>query len=337
MKLTWRWQDLKMRHRFATSQGGADEKKTLVVDLEHDGIHGFGEATPSMLYGQSPASTEEALDEIAGLLGTDPFAVVELIDRWIDHCDGQRAAIAAVENALHDLIGKKLALPVWRMLGLPEPRVKTTMTIGIDSLDVIRTKVQEAMAAGFDRLKVKVGGEHDEETLAIIRESFSGPLLLDANQGWNPTTAPQRIRALAKFKPTMIEQPLPKADWRELKPLRELGVAPIFADESCERPADVVKLIGYVDGVNIKFNKCGGVREALKMIAIARAAEMKIMLGCFVCSSLAIVPALTVARLVDYVDLDGALLLANDPYAELVKFDSGLLTLPERAGFGTNL
>lgn len=335
MKLTWRWQDLAMKYRFATSQGGSSAKKTLVVDLEHDGIHGYGEATPSMLYGQSPASTEAALDEIAGLLGNDPFAVVELIDRWIDHCDGQRAAIAAAENALYDWIGKKLGLPVWRLLGLPEPRVKTVMTIGIDSLDVIRKKVAEATAAGFDRLKVKVGGDHDEETLAIIRESFSGPLLLDANQGWTADNAAERIRGLAQFKPAMIEQPLPKADWEAMKPLRELNVAPIFADESCERPADVVRLIGYVDGVNIKFNKCGGVREALKMIAIARAAKMKIMLGCFVCSSLAIVPALTVARLVDFVDLDGALLLANDPYAGLVNVERGMLTLPERPGFGT--
>ena len=332
--LQWRRQTLQLRHRWATSQGGINEKQTIVVEVTHDGVRGRGEATPSALYGQSLESTEAALQEMRRLVGDDPFALHEITERLIDHCDGQRAAIAAVENALHDLVGRKLNIPVWRLLGLPEPRVKTTFSIGIADVAEVKAKTREALQAGYDRLKVKVGGDHDEATLGAIREQFDGPLLLDANQAWSPDAAPERIRALAPFRPTLIEQPLPVAAWEYFKPLRELGVAPIFADESCERPRDVLRLSGFVDGINIKFNKCGGVREALKMVTLARALGLQIMLGCFVCSSLAIAPARASATQVDYVDLDGALLLSDDPFDGLAKFEGGLLCAAAQPGFG---
>lgn len=334
IELQWRRQTLRLRHRWATSQGGIDEKQTIVVEVRHDGLTGRGEATPSALYGQSFESTEAALGEMRPLLGNDPFALQEITERLIDHCDGQRAAIAAVENALYDLVGRKLKLPVWRLLGLPEPRVKTTFSIGIADVNEVKLKTREALDAGYDRLKVKVGGDHDEATLGAIRDVFDGPLLLDANQAWSPDAASHRIRALAPFRPTLIEQPLPVAAWEYFKPLRELGVAPIFADESCERPQDVLRLNGYVDGVNIKFNKCGGIREALKMVTLARALGLQIMLGCFVCSSLAIAPALAIATQVDFVDLDGALLLAEDPFSGLARWENGLLCAARGPGFG---
>lgn len=337
MKLTCRRQLLKTRYRWATAQGGITEKETILVSLEHDGVTGYGEATPSALFGQSLDASERALRDTEALLGQDPFAIAEILDRLIDHCDASRDVIAAVENALHDWVGKKLGLPVWKLLGLSEPRVKTTFTIGIAEPQEIRIKVKEALAAGFDRLKVKVGGEQDEATLGIIRESFDGPLFLDANQGWTVENAAQRLRAMAAFKPTLIEQPVPAKDWAAMRALRELGVAPIFADECCERPADVIRLIGNVDGVNIKFNKCGGIREALNMIGIARACGMSVMVGCFVSSGMAIAPALTVASRADYADLDGALLLANDPFEGLVRCERGLLTLGPGAGFGDRL
>jgi L-alanine-DL-glutamate epimerase-like enolase superfamily enzyme len=334
MKLTWRRQTLRTRHTWATAKSSLSEKETIVVTLEHEGIRGMGEATPSPLFHQSLEASERALEEMQPLLGDDPFAVHEIVARLIEHCDASRDAIAAVENALHDWIGRRLNMPVWRWLGLPEPRVYTTFTIGIAEPAEVREKVKEAVAAGFDRLKIKVGSDHDEQTLSIIRESFDGPLFLDANQAWSRETAPVRIRALAAFKPVMIEQPLPLQDIEGLRPLRELGVCPIFADEACQRPVDVIRLRNAVDGVNIKFNKCGGIREALAMISIARACDLKIMLGCFVSSSLAIAPALAVARLVDYVDLDGALLLADDPFASLVRHQRGLLTAAPGPGFG---
>lgn len=333
MKLTWTRQRLRPRYRFATSQGGVDEKETIVVRLEHAGEVGWGEVVPSALYGQSLESSEAALAAMRPLLGDDPFALEAILGRLLAAHDDQRAAVAAVDSALHDWVGKRLGVPVWRLLGLDRPRQRTTFTIGIADLAEIRAKVREALAAGYDALKVKVGVAHDEETLSLIREVFDGPLFLDANQAWEPDQAIERVRALARFRPTLIEQPLRKEDWRDMARLRELGVAPIFADESCERPADVVRLRGCVDGVNIKFTKCGGIREALRMIALARGLGLQLMLGCFVSSSLAIAPALSVATLVDYADLDGHLLLAEDPFEGIGRSGS-TIELSDRPGLG---
>lgn len=335
MRLTWRRQTLRPKHRFATSQGGIDQKETLVVELEHAGVVGRGEIVPSRLYGQSLEASEQMLGVAAGQLGDDPFRVEAILARLLREHDAQRAAVAGVESALYDWIGQKFGAPVWRLLGLDRPRVRTTFTIGLAELDEIRVKVREALAAGFTALKVKIGGPQDHEILGIIREQFEGPLLLDANEAWSPEDAACRIRALAPYQPAMIEQPLPKNQWKEMARLRGLGVAPLFVDESCERPADVVKLQGLVDGVNIKFTKCGGIREALKMITLARGLGMQVMLGCFVCSSLAIAPALSIATLVDFADLDGALLLADDPFGG-IDYDAGVIALGERPGLGVS-
>jgi L-alanine-DL-glutamate epimerase-like enolase superfamily enzyme len=333
MKLTHRRQTLRPRFRFATSQGGVDEKETIVVSLEHDGVVGFGEAVPSALYGQSLEASESALDEMQALLGTDPFAVDSIVTRLVERFDAHRDAVAAVDSALHDWVGKRLGVPVWRLLGLEPARKQTTFTIGVADPDEIRVKAKEALAAGYDALKIKVGVEHDHDTLGYIRESFDGPLLMDANEAWQPDEAADKIRALAPYRPSMIEQPLAKEDWEHMAKLRRLGVAPIYADESCERPADVVRLHGSVDGVNIKFTKCGGIREALRMIALARGLGMGAMLGCFVSSSLAIAPALNIATLVDFADLDGHLLLAEDTF-EGIGRDGGTIELGETPGIG---
>lgn len=335
MKLTWSRIKIRPKHRFATSGWHTDEKETIIIQLEHAGVTGWGEAVPTSLYGQSLESTEAVLADAARLIGDDPFQIEPIIRRLIAAHDRQRAAIDGLDAALHDWVGRKLGVPVWRLLGLERPRKQTTFTIGVASPDETRMKVDEALAAGFDALKIKVGTDTDEGTLAYIRSKFDGPLFLDANTAWTPDVAAERIRALAKFRPTMIEQPLKPADWPHLKALRRevTGVAPLFADESCERPADVVRLNGYVDGVNIKFNKCGGIREALRMVALARGFGMMTMLGCFVCSSLAIAPPLSIASLVDYADLDGALLLAEDPYAGIER-KGGILTLGEAPGLG---
>jgi L-alanine-DL-glutamate epimerase-like enolase superfamily enzyme len=333
MKLTYVRQRLRPRHRFATSQWAVDEKETLVVRLEQDGLTGLGEIVPSTLYGQTLESSEATLASITRLLGDDPFAIEPTLHRLLAAHDDQRAAIDGVDAALHDWCGKKLGVPVWRLLGLAQPQIRTTFTIGVAEPDLIRVKVDEALAAGFTALKVKVGVTEDEQTLSYIRARFDGPLFLDANQAWTPAEAPDRILALARYRPTLIEQPLPREDWKAMAELRTLGVAPIFADESCERPTDVLRLHGCVDGVNIKFTKCGGIREALQMVTLARALGMQVMLGCFVCTSLAIAPALTIASLVDYADLDGALLLAEDPFEGITRA-GGTIRLSDRPGLG---
>lgn len=333
MKLTHYRQELRPRHVFATSQGSVDYKQTIVVQLEHEGITGLGEVVASALYGQTLEACEAALDSMLPLLGDDPFALESIIARLIARHGDQQAAIAGVDSALHDWIGKRLNIPVWRLLGLDRPRKRTTFTIGVADMAEVRVKVDEALAAGYDALKVKVGVEQDHEVLSLIRSRFDGPLLLDANQAWQPDEAVKKVKALAPYKPAMIEQPLRAEDWREMGRLCELRVAPIYADESCERLEDVTRLQGYVDGVNIKFTKCGGIREALKMIRVARGLGMGTMLGCFVSSSLAIAPPLCLASLVDFIDLDGHLLLAEDPFEGITNTGS-ILELSDRPGLG---
>lgn len=332
MKLSWSRLPLKLRHRFATSQGGVSEKETIVVRIEHDGVFGEGEVTPSRLYGQTLESSEAALGDIRGWIDRfTPARIHAVVTELIRRHDAQRAVIAAIDSALHDWVGRRVNRPTWELLGLDPPACRTTFTIGIADADTTHRKTVEALQAGATALKAKIGVEGDTAALEIIRNAFEGPLLLDANEAWTPETAVQRVRDLARFRPTMIEQPMKREYDAHLPRLRELGVAPIFVDESCERPADVVRLRGLADGVNIKFNKCGGIREALRMIALARGLGMGVMLGCFVCSSLAIAPALAIASLCDYSDLDGALLLADDPY-EGIRFEGGVLSFGELPG-----
>ncbi|MCG3126859.1 MAG: L-Ala-D/L-Glu epimerase [Phycisphaerae bacterium] len=333
MKLSWRRQRLTAKHAFGTSRGAIREKETLLLTLEHEGLAGVGEAAPSVLYGQTLESTEAVFASCGDALGDDPFAIEPIVARLICRFDGQRAAISAIDAALHDWVGKRLSVPVWRLLGLSAARCQTTFTIGTGSPDETRTKLDEALRAGFDALKVKIGTPQDEQTLEIIRARFSGRLVLDANEAWSPDEAESRLRGLARFDPALIEQPLPRDHWRELARLKRLGVAPIYVDESCERAADVLRLAEFVDGVNIKFSKCGGIREALRMIALARGLNLGVMLGCFLSSSLAIAPALSIASLADHADLDGHLLLADDPFAGIER-DGGELLLAERPGLG---
>lgn len=319
MKLEWRRQTIRPRHVFATSQGGVSEKDTIIVSLEHEGVTGMGEIVVSRLYDQTLEQCDAALEALRRELAArpadfDPFVIEDWVEHLIARHDDQRSFMAAIDAALHDWVGKKLGVPVWKLLGLRPARVQTTFTIGVASPEETRVKLDEALAAGYSALKVKVGVPGEIETLRIIREKFNGPMLLDANEGWTPEDAAARIQAIAPFRPTMIEQPLPRKHWEKMAELRRLGVAPIFADEDCQRPADVVRLRGYVDGVNIKMTKCGGIRQGMRMIALAREFGMKVMIGCFVSSSLQIAPALHFATLADFADLDGALLLAEDPF-----------------------
>jgi L-alanine-DL-glutamate epimerase-like enolase superfamily enzyme len=333
VNLTWSRRTIRPRHRFATSQGCVDEKQVITVQLEHAGRVGLGEVVPSRLYGQSLESSEAALEKMRACLGDDPFALEPILARAIAAAGDQRAAIAGLDSALHDWVGKALGIPVWRLLGLERPQIRTTFTLGLAPRSEMRIKLREALDEGHAALKVKIGGPEDHEILSMIRAEFDGPLLLDANEAWSPANAREHIAALARFRPTLIEQPLPQARWREMAPLRNNGVAPIFADESSGVPADVIKLHGCVDGLNVKFTKCGGIREALRMIALARAFGMQVMLGCFVSTSLAIAPALAIASLADFADLDGHLLLARDPYRG-IESHAGLLSLPDRPGLG---
>lgn len=319
MKLTFEVFELNTKHAFNIARRAAPPARRLawVRVRDEDGVEGWGEAAPQPFYGETADTVvavlprlAEALDEAAA---GDPFAL-ERIDTALHHALAHNgSARVAVSAALHDLVGKKLGLPVWKMWGLDAAAPASSFTIGIDSVEVMRQKVREA--AAYPILKIKVGTPNDFEILTMIREEAPDKTIrVDANTGWTAKQAIAAMPILADFGVEFVEQPLPAHDLAGLKLVRENSPLPIIADESCENAADVAKLAGVVDGVNIKLAKCGSLREAVRIAHAARAHGMSVMLGCMIESTLGIAAAVQVAPLVDYVDLDGAALLARDPF-----------------------
>ncbi len=237
--------------------------------------------------------------------------------------------------AVMDWVGHKLGIPLYRLWGLdPDKTPITSFSIGIDTPEVVRQKVQEA--ADFPILKVKVGRDNDEEILAAVRQVTDCPLRVDANEGWrDKEVALEKIRWLQSVGVELIEQPLPANMLGETAWLRRQVDIPIIADEAVKRAEDIPKLAGAYDGINIKLMKAGGIQEALRMIHVARALGMKVMLGCMIASSVAISAAAQLSPLVDYADLDGHLLIANDPFTG-VKVPAGKLILNDRPGLGVS-
>ncbi len=309
------------------------DKTVLLVQIEHDGLVGWGEAAPISYYRQSFDSVEAALPKMKSLLGNDPFALDAVLDRLLNEFPGESAAISAIDGALHDLIGKMLKVPIWKMFGLDRSRMPlTSMTIGIDTPEIMAAKVREA--AGFPILKIKVGTPDDETILKVIRrEAPNKTLRVDANCGWTSDNVFERCRMMADAKVEFVEQPTKPGDNDALPRVREAGLGPLYADESCVTVKDVLYCVGFFDGINIKLSKCGGIRQALKMIHVARAAGLKIMLGCMTETSVGISAAAQLGPLVDHLDLDGHLLLANDPFTGLGG-SQGRLTLTEEPGLG---
>ncbi len=361
MKLTWHRRQLRLSHPFKIARrlDQSVDKTVLLVEIEHQGRTGLGEAAPTSFYRQTLDSSEAALSAAAGLLGDDPFAFEAIHERLRARIADQPAAIAAIDGALHDLCGRLLGIPVWRWLGVDRAKMPlTSFTIGIDDLDIMARKVREA--AEYPVLKIKVGTPQDEAVLEMMRREAPDKVLrVDANCGWTAGTVEARCRELARFNLELIEQPCPPEDASRLtfraegrageesrKSKVESRIAapeastpappdlpPLIADESCVGVGDVLGCVGVFDGINVKLSKCGGIRPALQMIHTARAAGLRIMLGCMVETSVGIAAAAQLAPLVDYVDLDGHLLLANDPF-EGIGGRQGRLTLNDRPGLG---
>jgi L-alanine-DL-glutamate epimerase-like enolase superfamily enzyme len=347
--LTWNAIDLKLAGEFRTAVATRTDKQTLWVKLAHDGVEGWGEAVPMDTYGQTLESSAAALERMAAMLADgDPFEVEHLTTALLARFDDQRAAVCAVDGALHDWIGKRLGQPTARLLGLSTRCIPlTSYTIGIAEPARLADRVRAA--ASYPALKIKVGTPRDEENLAIIREAAPNKTIrVDANTAWTVDETIARLPMLARHGVELVEQPIKPGDARGLRRIREAGlrlgreagrddsICPLVADESCVRPADVIALNGCVDGINIKLSKCGGIREALRMIAQARACGMKIMLGCMIESSLGIAAALQLAPLVDWLDLDGHLLLAAEPF-EGIGGACGRLRLGGGPGLGVRL
>ena len=326
--------ELQLRHTFTVASYSRTTTPDVQVELEWEGVTGYGEASMPPYLGQSVATVCAFLEKVNLEQFTDPFQMEEILDYVDSLSAGDSAAKAAIDIALHDLVGKLLGQPWYKIWGLnPAKAPSTTFTIGIDTADVVREKTLEAVGR-FNILKVKVGLDTDEEMIRTIRSVTNVPLAVDANQGWKDRSkALEEIFWLKEQGVVLVEQPLPVDRLDDTAWLTERSPLPIIADESIQRLKDIKGIAGAFSGINIKLMKCTGMREALKMIHTARALGMKVMLGCMTETSCAVSAAAQLSPLVDFADLDGNLLIANDRFTGVTVVD-GRLTLPDRPGIG---
>lgn len=325
---------LQLQHTFTVATCSRTETPDVLVRLEHDGIVGYGEASMPPYLGETTESVLSFLSKVDLSRFHDPFCLDDILTYVDNLAQGNCAAKAAIDIALHDWIGKAIGQPLYRIWGYnPENTPCTTYTIGIDTPEVVKEKTLE-VEGRFKRLKVKVGVPGDHELIRSIREVSSLPLTVDANQGWtNKEKALEEIYWLKEQGVIMVEQPLPKSQMDDLAWLTSRSPLPIFADESLQRLCDVQRLSSCFHGINIKLMKCTGLREAHKMITVARSCGMKIMLGCMTETSCAVSAAAQLSPLADFADLDGNLLISNDPYVGM-KVIEGKITLNNLPGIG---
>jgi L-alanine-DL-glutamate epimerase-like enolase superfamily enzyme len=323
---------LALAEEFGIARGSRTTQSVVQLELEHDGVVGRGEASPVYYRGESIDSAADFLTTAAPpLLGDDPFAL-EAIEERLEDVDGEAAGKAALDAALHDWIGRRLGVPVWRLLGLSPEAPATSFTIGIDSLEGTRDRAGRARE--FRALKVKVGGAEDLARLEAVREESDAPLRVDANEGWTLEAARELMPELIRLGVEFVEQPFPAGDVDSFLALRELHPRlPVIVDEGCHDLRDVAPAAAYADGINVKLAKSGGVREAVRMIHAARALGLRVMIGCMVESQLGVAPAAAIASLADWVDLDGHLLLADQPFTGL-RFEDGRVLPGMDAGLG---
>jgi L-alanine-DL-glutamate epimerase-like enolase superfamily enzyme len=337
MNLRFQPYTLELRHAFGLAASTRTSTPAMLVEVERDGVIGYGEAAMPPYLGESQASATAFFTRAAPLFAAlaDPFQLEEILPALDALAPGQPAAKAALDLALHDWIGKKFGAPWHRIWGLDARKAPvTSFTIGIDTPEVVRQKTRDA--AIYKIIKVKLGRspESDREMITTIREVTDVPITVDANQGWKDRGEALRIiEWLATQRVEFIEQPMPKEQLSDTAWLRERSPLRLIADENVQRLADVSDCAGVFDGVNIKLMKCTGLREAHRMIILARALGLKVMLGCMTETSCAISAAAQLSPLVDWADLDGAVLIKNDCFDGMTIVD-GRITLPDRPGIG---
>lgn len=325
---------LKLRHTWTTTMSSSDYRDEIQLRLTSGGITGHGEGAPIVRYNESAEQGKQMIESVRPLLtSADPGKFTKIIGEVFAKIPGQYAAKAAIDIALMDWMGQKLGVPLYRYFGLDAKDAPvTTFSIGIDNPEMTKQKVREAEP--YPILKVKVGLDKDESTMEAIRSVTKKPLRLDANEGFkSKEEAVRKINWLESMGAEFIEQPLPAHMIEETRWIRGKVHIPILADESCLHPSDIPKVANAFDGIVVKLDKSGGIQEVLKMIYTARAFGMKVMIGCMISSSVTITAAAHLSPLVDYADLDGNLLIANDPYSG-VKVEKGKLILPDRPGLG---
>ncbi len=326
--------DLATAFEFRIAHGVRRGHANTLVTLEHEGIEGWGEASPSHYYGESRELVEAALATWAPHLGEDPFAFDAIDARLHAALQGHGAARAGIDSALHDWVGKKLGQPVWKLFGLDAAKTPLScVTLGMASPEEMERKLETVR--DFPALKVKLGAPGDVENLERIRAGYTGKLRIDANAAWAPADAVRVLRRVERLDLELVEQPVARGDLDGLRWVRERIGIPVFADESVHHASDIAQLVGRVDGVNLKLMKSGTLREMQRTIHAARAHGMQVMLGSMVESSLALSAAAQLAPLADYLDLDGHWLLAKDPFSG-APGERGRIELSQSPGLGVS-
>ncbi|WP_037252719.1 dipeptide epimerase [Rhodopirellula europaea] len=333
MKLSFRPYELQLKHTFTVAGNSRDTTPVVLTEIQYEGLTGYGEASLPPYLGESQQSVMQFLSKVKLQQFDDPFLLDEIL-AYVDSIEeGNRAAKACVDIALHDLIGKLVDQPLHKLWGInPANTPVTSFTIGIDTPEVVKMKTEEA--SRFKVLKVKLGGGNDREMIETVRSVTDVPIYVDVNQGWTDKhQALDMTHWLAEQRVEFVEQPLPKTAVDDLAWLTSKSPLPIIADEAIQRLGDVADFQGVYSGINIKLMKSTGLREAQKMITVARALGMKVMMGCMTETSCAVSAAAQLSPLVDWADLDGNLLISNDLY-EGVQVIDGKLTLNNLPGIG---
>lgn len=335
MKMRYEIKTLNLKHTWTIARNSSEEKNNIFVYLEKDGITGIGEAAPNVRYNETPESTIDLIQKAVPLIEKlNPWEFAQFSLDLKEIATGQTAGKCALDIALMDWIGKSLGVPLYMLWGLdPAKAPLTSFSIGIDKPEIVRQKVHEAEP--YKILKIKVGGPNDEDMIYTVRSvEPHKPIRVDANEGWkDKETALRKIEWLAKNGVEFVEQPMPANMLEETHWIRERIDIPIIADEAVMTAADIPKLAEVYDGINIKLMKAGGLQEALRMIWLAKSLGLKIMVGCMIESSVAIAAAAQLCSLIDYADLDGNLLISNDPFSG-VRFVDGRQYASARPGIG---
>lgn len=324
---------LQLKHAFTLATSSRTTTPVMLTEIEYLGTTGYGEASMPPYLGESHETAIKFLSSVDLSRFDNPFLMEDILDYVDKIMPGNYAAKASIDIALHDLTGKIAGMPVYRMLGLdPDKTPMTSYTIGIDTPEMIRLKVKEAEP--YRVLKVKLGNERDREIVDVIRSETDKTLCVDVNQGWKDRVyALEMIHWLEEKGVVFVEQPMPKEQTDDLQWLTQNSPLPIIGDEAIQNLSDLIMYRDVYSGVNIKLMKCGGIRAAFNMIRTARSLGMKVMIGCMTETSCAVTAAAHLSPLADWCDLDGNLLIDNDPFKGLTIVD-GKVTLPDRPGIG---
>ena len=332
-EVTVKLYELKLRQAWGLSRGTWTTRRNCYVRIERDGVAGLGEAAPIARYNETAESAAAFIERARPVLDRDLREYAVRFGEFDSVGPGEHAAKAALDMAVLDWLGQKLGVPVWRLLGLGrEKAMTTTYSIGIDEVPVMQQKVRDA--PDFGVYKIKVGTADDRKIIEGIRAVTGKPLRTDANEGWKTKEeALEMINWMAGQGVELVEQPLPSDRLEDHAWLKDRVKIPIFGDESLILPSDLPRIAPYFHGVNVKLMKCGGVQEAVRLAAMARALGLKLMIGCMIESSLGISAGAAVASLFDYADLDGNLLVSNDPFRG-VRTVKDRLVLNDKPGLG---